>query len=93
MKKNRHIVIVCIIGWIVLLVSPGTVMPIGLLTYGGFAASIAWSAFRHRSTGWGCGLILAILLISLPFWVPGAYHLFEWMTNNSIDDIPTFWPI
>ena len=87
--KPCHIVIFSVVAWIVFLASPRTVLWIGIMTYIGFAATIGWAALRHRTDGWGCGLILALLIISLPFWVLGGCHFFEWMTNNSIDAIPT----
>lgn len=90
--KPRHIVIFCVVAWIVFLASPRTVLWIGFVTYIGLAAAIALAALRHRADGWVCGLILALLLISLPFWVLGGYHVFQWMTNKSFEAIPNVWP-
>lgn len=86
--KPLHIVIFSLVAWIVFLASPRTVLWIGLLTYIGLAAAIGWAALRHRADGWAFGLILALLLISLPFWVLGGYRFFEWMTDNSMESIP-----
>jgi hypothetical protein len=72
--------------------SPRTVLPIGYLLFVGFTIVLAWSALRHRQAGWGYGLMLAILLIFLPFWVLGGYHVFELITGNSVDAIPNVWP-
>ena len=37
---------------------------------------IAWSAVKHRREGWVSGLILAVLLATIPLWAAGAMHLF-----------------
>ena len=52
-----------------------------LVFYMCFVGAIAWSAIRHRREGWKSGLVLAILLASLPLWVIGLNLLFQWLAS------------
>ena len=50
-----------------------------LVVAGGFIALcilIGWSAVKFRSKGWAAGLVLAVLLITIPIWVGLLLWLF-----------------
>lgn len=84
------VVVLCVVAWVVFLFSPRAVMPLGYLAYAGFAVSLAWSALRHRREGWGCGLLFAVLLMTLPLWVMASYRLFAWLVGA--DPVPRISP-
>ncbi len=65
------------LAWIVLLISPGTLFQLTVVFFFVFSANLGWSAITRRSTGWGVGALLALLLLTLPAWVWGFYRLYE----------------
>jgi hypothetical protein len=47
-----------------------------ILFYIALVALILWGALRNRGEGWLSGLILAILMATIPLWVMGGYYLY-----------------
>ena len=76
--RPRHVVVLCTVAWLVFLIAPSFVMPLGYAAYICLPLFIGWSAIYHRSAGWFCGFVLAFALIFLPAWVLGFYWLYEW---------------
>ena len=51
--------------------------PIFCALYIALVGSMAWSALKHRREGWVSGLILAIMLATIPIWVMGGLYLYQ----------------
>ena len=44
--------------------------------YVAFCLLVLWGAVRKRSEGWLSGVLLAIMLLTMPAWVMGMYWVF-----------------
>jgi hypothetical protein len=42
-----------------------------------FVAMLWWSAVRHRRAGWISGVLLSIMLGTIPVWVGGLFWLYQ----------------
>jgi hypothetical protein len=59
-----------------------SVMPLGLtlsVFYMALSLTVGWSAWRHRKQGWRTGLVYAVLTLTIPLWVFGAFWLSQWL--------------
>ena len=55
-----------------------------LLAYAAFVILIAWSAFRTSNPGWRSGLLLALLMATIPLWVFGMFWFFCLVTGQEM---------
>jgi hypothetical protein len=54
-------------------------LPMGVAggaAYIALALVLGWAALKHRCSGWGAGLLFAVLVITLPAWVGAVIYLF-----------------
>lgn len=63
--------------WIDSFITTGIAFRLGIMAYAALVVAIAWSSLRHRPTGWIWGLLLAIILATLPWWVWQAEQWYE----------------
>jgi len=75
--RYLHFLIALVLLWLVSLFVPGLPMPVGIVVYVAIGLAIAHSALKHRSTGWTSGVLLAVLLLTLPLWVLAMYAVYE----------------
>jgi hypothetical protein len=72
-----HVLLVVLPVWLLFLVRPRIAMNVGVLVYLCFVTCIGWSAVRHRGKGWLSGILLALLLGTLPGWVGAMFGLYQ----------------
>ena len=78
LTKPQLVVLGVFVAWLVFsALSTRSAMALGVSIYLAFSAAIGWSAIRYRSRGWLFGLLLAVLLATLPLWVLGLLRLYE----------------
>lgn len=77
MMHSRNAIIAILLLWLCTAIAAGVFLSPGLTFYVLFALAIGGSALRHRQHGWRWGLLLAVLLLTIPIWVLGAYSLYE----------------
>jgi len=70
------------VAWLVMLISPGLVMPLGFAVYGTLLLSIGWSALNPRNSGWRSGLLFVFFAATIPLWVLGMFWLFCKLTGS-----------
>ncbi|HEV3343420.1 MAG TPA: hypothetical protein VG125_23815 [Pirellulales bacterium] len=75
--RYQHFLIGLSLLWLVGLLVPGLPMPVGIIVYVAIGLAIAHSALKHRSTGWASGVLLAVLLLTLPLWIWAMYAIYE----------------
>ena len=78
--RYQHFLIGLILLWVVGLFVPRLPMPVGV--YIAIALAIAHAALKHRSPGWVSGVLLAVLLLTLPLWLSAMYVVYEQMTKE-----------
>src|SRR5690349_12615122 len=84
--KAHHVYLTLFVLWLMFLVYPPVAMPFGFLVYGSFIALMACSAGRYRDKDWLSGILLCLLLATLPCWVLGFYGIYERFASFPIDD-------
>ena len=77
MMYGRNTIIAILLLWVCIAIATGVFLSPGITLYVVFALAIGRSALRHRQQGWRWGLVLAVLLLTIPAWVLGAYGLYE----------------
>lgn len=77
MMRSLNTIIALILLWVCIAIATGVFISPGITLYVAFALAIGWSALSYRQRGWPWGLGLAVLLLTIPIWVLGAYGLYE----------------
>lgn len=75
--NNRNTIIAILLLWVCIAIAMGVFLAPGITIYVVFALAIGWSALTYRQQGWRWGLLLAVLWLTIPIWVLGAYGLYE----------------
>ena len=55
-----------------------------LLAYAAFVVLIGWSAFRTSNAGWRSGVLLTLLLASIPLWVMGMCWVYCFLSGQKM---------
>ena len=75
--KRLTIYVALFLAWLVFLVAPALVMPLAFAAYAALCLLILWSAIAYRRRGWGFGLVVGLLLLTMPLWIQYLYHASE----------------
>jgi uncharacterized membrane protein len=75
--RYQHFLIGLFLLWLAAFFVPGLPMPVGIIIYVVIALVIANSALKHRSAGWVSGVLLAVLMLTLPLWIWAMYEVYE----------------
>ncbi|HEX5443059.1 MAG TPA: hypothetical protein VFW87_04480 [Pirellulales bacterium] len=68
-----------------------SMIPIGpffLLAYIAFAIAIARSAFQSRGKHWPLGVLLSVLLLTLPLWVGAMFWVWTFFFGTAPNPAP-----
>ena len=77
MMNSRNTIIALLLLWVCIAIATGAFVSPGLTLYVVLACAIGCSALRYRQQSWPWGVLLALLLLTIPIWVLEAWALYE----------------
>lgn len=72
------------LAWLLLFFWPRLLQSITLGVFIAFVLIFGWSAITRRQAGWPLGMLLALLLLTLPAWTWGLFQLYKLLPREPI---------